>query len=153
MLKPVGKHKLIEAVEQGLQIGRERRRAGLAEKVADSALLDIGIDEQQLPSAIRSAMRYVEDNLRHTLTLKEVAEHVHLNASYFSALFKEKAKLTFSEYMTRRRLERAKQLLLSTDLPVATIAEEVGYQTDKYFISLFKTYEGITPGQYRKELE
>lgn len=153
LLKPVGKQKLIEAVEQGLQIGRERRLAGLAEKVVDRALLDMGMDERQKPSAVRSAMRYVEDNLRRTMTLKDVAEHVHLNASYFSALFKEKTNVTFSEYVTRRRLERAKQLLASTDWPVSAIAEEVGYQTDKYFISLFKAYEGLTPGQYRKELE
>ncbi|WP_256592999.1 helix-turn-helix transcriptional regulator, partial [Pseudomonas sp. 2822-15] len=70
---------------------------------------------------------------------------VHLNASYFSVLFKEQTGLTFSEYLTRRRMQVAKKLLFSTDLPIGVIAEKVGYQTAKYFIKLFKELEGHTP--------
>jgi YesN/AraC family two-component response regulator len=59
--------------------------------------------------------------------------------------------MTFSEYVTRRKLQNAKNLLISTNSPVADVAEEVGYQTSKYFIKIFKEYEGKTPSQYRKE--
>jgi two-component system, response regulator YesN len=73
-----------------------------------------------------------------------------LNPSYFSVLFKEQANLNFSEYVTRRRIQRAKELVISTNLPINEIAEEVGYKTSKYFIKIFKEMEGITPSTYRK---
>jgi YesN/AraC family two-component response regulator len=68
-------------------------------------------------------------------------------------LFKEQVGLTFSEYLTRKRLQIAKNRLLTTDLQIEEIALEVGYQTAKYFIKIFKDYEGITPSKFRKVSE
>jgi two-component system, response regulator YesN len=94
----------------------------------------------------------VRENLNLSLGLKEVSERVHLNASYFSFLFKEQTDLTFSEYVTRTRVQKAKELLASTHLPVGDISERVGYQTSKYFIKVFKEAAGVSPSQYRKDL-
>ena len=52
--------------------------------------------------------------------------------------------------MTRRRLENAKKLLLSTNLTIDEIAHEVGYQTTKYFCKIFKEFEAVTPSQFRR---
>ncbi|UFJ43291.1 response regulator [Brevibacillus humidisoli] len=153
LLKPLNKGKLIEAVEQGLEVEANRERAGIIEKVVDDRLIAIKKEDRNSRSPIREAMRYVDENLKSPLSLREVADHVHLNASYFSVLFKEQTNLTFGEYVTRSRLQLAKSLLLTTKLPIAAIAEEVGYQTAKYFIKLFKEYEGITPNQFRKRAE
>lgn len=60
--------------------------------------------------------------------------------------------MTFSQFVARSKLQAAKKLLYSTGLPVGEIAEQVGYQTAKYFITLFKDYEGMTPSQYRRSL-
>lgn len=60
-------------------------------------------------------------------------------------------KLTFSEYVTRRRIQRAKELLMTTNLPINDIAEESGYKTAKYFIKIFRELEGMTPSAYRKK--
>ncbi|MNY49749.1 Arabinose operon regulatory protein [compost metagenome] len=81
-----------------------------------------------------------------------MASHIHLNPSYFSALFKEQTGFTFSEYVARSRIQKAKELLLQTRLTIADISEQVGYQTSKYFIKLFKEYEGTSPNQYRKQM-
>jgi two-component system, response regulator YesN len=59
--------------------------------------------------------------------------------------------VTFSEYVKRRRLQKAKELLLTTRMPIWEIAEKVGYQTAKYFIKVFKDIEGASPSQYRHE--
>lgn len=94
----------------------------------------------------------MDERLQDPVTLRDVAEHLHLNASYFSVLFKEQTGLTFSDYLTRRRVQRAKELLVSTRLPIAEIAEKVGYQTAKYFVKVFRSQESVSPGQYRQNV-
>lgn len=101
--------------------------------------------------AVQQAIEYIDMHFEQELTLKEVANQVHLNPSYLSALFKEELQITFSEYVTRKRIQEAKKLLLSTDLTVSEIAEKSGYQTSKYFIKLFKQFENTTPNGFRKQ--
>ncbi|MFB9328851.1 response regulator [Paenibacillus aurantiacus] len=152
LLKPVQKAKLLEAVEEALRIAKDRVRTGAMEKIVDKELVAIREEDRLVPQPIQEAIRYIEANVKQALTLREVAEHVHLNASYFSSLFKEKTGMTFSEFVVRGKMQAAKKLLYSTGMPIADIAEEVGYATAKYFITLFKEYEGMTPSQYRKDL-
>lgn len=104
-------------------------------------------------SSVKQAIAYVNENLSEQISLKEVADAVHLNASYFSAMFKEQTSITFSEYLTRKRLQLAKKLLLTTDFTVDEVGRRAGYQTSKYFIKLFKESEGVTPSKYRKLAE
>ncbi|WP_275983490.1 response regulator [Paenibacillus hamazuiensis] len=151
LLKPIHKRKLLDAVEQALRIEEDREWVEALEKMADPLLMSAK-QERQYSAPIQQAVRYVEANLRAPLGMREVAGHIHLNPSYFSALFKEQTGLTFSEYVARSRLQKAKELLIQTRLPIADISEQVGYQTAKYFIKLFKEYEGKSPSQYRKEV-
>lgn len=150
LLKPLSKQKLIEAVEEALETEASIERTDYMEKVTDQKILRIDVREDLSKSPIKEAMAYVNNNLDRQISLKEVADYVHLNASYLSVLFKEQTRLTFSEYVTRKKLQIAKNLLLTTDLPIDEIAQKAGYQTAKYFIKLFKEFEGITPSKYRK---
>ncbi|MFS0774471.1 response regulator [Neobacillus sp. 3P2-tot-E-2] len=150
LLKPISKKALIEAVEEALKEVEKKQRAGLIEKVVDTKLVDANTQNPQNREPIREAIDYINNNLKNELTQKEVADHVHLNPSYLSSLFKEHVKLTFSEYVTRRRIQRAKELLMTTNLPINDIAEESGYKTAKYFIKIFRELEGVTPSAYRK---
>ncbi|MRH41923.1 response regulator [Aquibacillus halophilus] len=153
LLKPVSKQKLIEAVEQAVQVEQKQTRTGLIQKVVDEKLADMNNynDGNKIYSkSIIDAILFIDERFNMEITLKQVAAHVHLNSSYFSALFKEQTNVTFSEYLTRIRLQHAKNLLMTSTLPVTEIAEKVGYNTSKYFIKLFKQYEGMTPNAYRK---
>lgn len=150
LLKPIGKKKLIEAVEEAVQVLEKQLRAGMIEKVVDEKIVDANIKFASTKGTIREAITYIDQHLNVELTQKDVAAHIHLNPSYFSVLFKEQVNLTFSEYVTRRRIQRAKKLMISTNLPINEIAEEAGYKTAKYFIKLFKEIEGMTPSAYRK---
>ncbi|MGI8384889.1 response regulator transcription factor [Robertmurraya sp. P23] len=150
LLKPISKKVLIEAVEEAIQAVEKQERAGMIEKVVDTKLVYANTHHPSDRVPIREAIDYINNNLKNELTQKEVAEHVHLNPSYLSVLFKEHVTLTFSEYVTRRRIQRAKELLVSTKLPINDIAEESGYKTAKYFIKIFRELEGMTPSAYRK---
>jgi two-component system, response regulator YesN len=150
LLKPISKKALVEAVEAAVEAVEKQERTETIEKVVDKKLVTAGGQDFSNRTPIREAIDYINLNLKNELSQKEVAEHVHLNASYLSVLFKEHVKMTFSEYLTRRRIQRAKDLLISTNLPINEIAEESGYRTAKYFIKIFKELEGMTPSAYRK---
>jgi len=152
LLKPLDKMMLVRAVEQALKREENRHRIGRMEKLVDPKLLEAGEHEDKYSAPVRDAMRFVDDNLQESVSLRDVAEFLHLNASYFSVLFKEQTGLTFSDYITRRRIQRAKELLASTHMPITEIAEKVGYQTAKYFVKVFRSHESLSPGQYRNNV-
>lgn len=153
LVKPLRKKTLIEAIEQGLETEANMVRADYLEKVADQGLLKLEASKEYTNSSISEAIAYVNKNLPKQISLKEVADAVHLNSCYFSAMFKEQTNLTFSEYLTRKRLQMAKKLLMTTNLQIEEVAQRAGYQTAKYFIKLFKDYEGVTPSKFRKITE
>ena len=153
LVKPVTKIKLIEAVEAALEKEESVERAEIIGKTVNQSLVQLSKEQGQKKQPVQLAYRYIEENIRRQIYLKEVADYVHLNPSYFSVLFKEQTNMTFSEYVTRVRIQQAKQLLVTTNLPIAEIAEESGYQTAKYFNKIFKENEGVTPGTYRKSLK
>jgi len=135
---------LIEALEKILE-----KETSTNKIISDSKLKKVEITASD---TIKKAIHYIETNFKDAPTLCDVATHVHLNSSYFSVLFREQTALTFSEYMLRKKIQKAKELLLETALPIDKIAEEVGYQSSKHFIKRFKSQEGMTPGKYRKQV-
>ncbi|WP_213484543.1 response regulator transcription factor [Thermobacillus xylanilyticus] len=151
LLKPVSDCKLIEAVERALADYENRVRIGLMEKIMDPVLIDASRQLGGAGDAVAEAVRYIDEHLPEPLRLKDIADQVHLNPSYFSVLFKEQMGITYSDYVTRRRIQRAKELLVKTKLPIGDIAQKVGYIHVKYFNKMFKEYEHCTPGEYRKQ--
>lgn len=149
LLKPASREKLIASVEDALKAGEEQENIGFMRRTADPELMAIRDEEAPLSDPVRQAIQYVELHLDQAISLQEVAGLVHLNGSYFSSLFKEQCQVNFSEYVARRKMQKAKELLLKTNLPIAEIASRTGYQTVKYFNKLFKEYEEMSPGQYR----
>ncbi|MGO4371790.1 AraC family transcriptional regulator, partial [Paenibacillus sp. MCAF20] len=106
----------------------------------------------QYGSQVQEAIQFLDNHLHEPISMRDIADHLHMNASYFSVLFKEQTGLTFSEYLTRKRVQRAKELLSGTRQTIAEISDQVGYQTAKYFVKVFRSIEGMSPGQYRKSV-
>ncbi|KGE20223.1 response regulator [Paenibacillus wynnii] len=153
LLKPLDKKELLEVVVEALKREEEQQRHEKLEKLVDHKLaeLDPG-NNMSIGEPVREALLYLEQHLHETLTMADMAQRLHLNASYFSVLFKDQVGLPFSEYLSRLRVQRAKELLVHTRLSVGEIAEKVGYQTDKYFIKVFKTQEDLSPSRYRQQM-
>jgi two-component system response regulator YesN len=122
--------------------------AVLADFLREAALKAETLSKMPRHPEIAKAMRYVELNLHRKLALDEVAEHLHLNPSYFSRLFKKETGETFVDFVTRTKMERAKLLLDTTKLTVHEVADRLGYDNKSYFIKLFKAHTGLTPGEY-----
>lgn len=100
---------------------------------------------------IQSVINYIEKNYQKGVTLEEAAEHVHLSPFYLSKLFKKELNINFVNYVTERKIDKAKELLETTDLPILNIALELNYQEPNYFSKVFKKVVGITPTEYRKD--
>ncbi len=102
--------------------------------------------------AIQSVLKYIEKNYQKGITLEAAAEHVHLSPYYLSKLFKKELDINFVNYVSKRKMDKAKELLETTDLPVINIAMELNYQEPNYFSKVFKKEVGLTPSEYRKKV-
>lgn len=89
--------------------------------------------------------RYMEN-----ISISDIAEEVYLSPNYMSLIFKNETRETIVEYITRVRIEAAKDLLKSTNLKMFEVAQMVGYENPQYFSTVFKKYTGIYPMKYRK---
>ena len=110
----------------------------------------ITTQEQRVSKPVRLAQEYIKQHFDRQVTLEEVAQQVYMNPNYLSSLFKQKANIGFSEYVTKVKVEKAKELLQSSFLNINEIANAVGYTDVKRFSKMFIKYVGIRPSEYRK---
>ena len=87
----------------------------------------------------------------HSWKIEELAELAHLSPSYFQVIYKKAFGITCMTEVINAKLEQSKLLLTSTELPVASVAAEVGYNEVYHFIRQFKKSTGLTPGAFRKK--
>lgn len=99
---------------------------------------------------VMEACEYISENCTRDLTQKEVAEYVNFSTYYFSRIFKEFTKESFSAYLTRQRLEHAVCLLANNEIPITDIAFLSGFQSISNFNKSFLKAKGASPKQYRK---
>lgn len=95
-------------------------------------------------------LEYVEQNYDKGISLAQMAEDLGLDESYLSKQFKEKVGVSFIQYVTKCRMDKAKELLSDPSMKLKDIAELLGMGNVQSFIRTFKKYEGMTPGQYRE---
>jgi len=99
---------------------------------------------------VRKAMRFVEHNYSNTeLSVSVIAENLGITSTYLSHLFNKSTNEKLLDYISRCRIEHAKELLTNPDSTVQDVALEVGYVNPKTFRRLFKKHTGMLPNQYR----
>lgn len=99
----------------------------------------------------RSIISYIDEHYGDSnLSLSSMADYFGITPQYLSTFFKRQSRQNLNDYLAQVRIREAKKLLENTSLPLAQIAERLGYANDIGFIRLFKKHEGITPGSYRK---
>lgn len=104
------------------------------------------------PPVITKAKQYIEAHHAEDISLGQVAQAVHTSVFYFCKLFKKVMGINFTEYVSRVRTEKAKNLLLNPNLRVSEIAYEVGFQSLTHFNRVFKKVVGQSPTEYRSQL-
>ncbi len=104
------------------------------------------------PPVIAKAKQFIRDHHTEDLSLGQVAAAVHMSLFYFCKLFRKVTGTTFTEFVSRTRIEKAKNLLLNPNLRISEIAYEVGFQSLTHFNRVFRTIAGESPTEYRSRL-
>ena len=131
-------------------MGDEQLRVYIA-RVLELAL-QVRDDESQKQnsSIIENAIKFIDQNYSdESISLNVVAKAINISANYLSAVFSQKMGISFVEYLTQKRMEKAKYLLRNTAKRSGEIAYEVGYKDPRYFSFVFKKTQQCTPRDYR----
>jgi AraC family transcriptional regulator len=99
---------------------------------------------------LRRATDYIHDNLSRDLSLTEIADAVDLSTYHFVRAFKQTTGQTPYQYLLKSRIERAKQMLVDTELPLAEVGYLVGFNSQSHFTTSFRRLAKLTPKAYRE---
>lgn len=110
--------------------------------------------EKRKEDVAASVIHFVNQNLQNpVLSIEEIGSHIGLSPNYVRSIFRDTLQVSLSDFILVQRIEKAKQLLLSTEWPVSQIVEAAGFQAKSHFFTAFKKATGMTPKQYRETTE
>lgn len=113
---------------------------------------EIKEDESTSPFSILLA-QYIMEHYQEELSLKSLAVHFKGNAAYIGQVFKRDMHQSFSDYLKDVRIEKAKELLLRSELSTKEVGRRVGFANTTYFCTVFKNETGLSPDRYRKKVK
>jgi AraC family transcriptional regulator len=103
------------------------------------------------PARERRIREYIEESLDRDLSIAALAEVVGMSHHYFADLFHQTTGFTPHQYVSHRRVARAQQLLLDTEVTLADVAYRCGFTSQSQFTTLFRRFAGVTPGRFRSD--
>ena len=98
---------------------------------------------------IDNIKEYIDAHYTENLSLPEISKHFFLNPFYLSQFFKKKSGHTYISYLTQKRIEKAKELLLEQDIKLYEVCHSVGYENIKHFSKVFEKIVGVKPSSYK----
>jgi two-component system response regulator YesN len=110
------------------------------------------VSRKKYDTMLKESVRFIYDNYdNEDISLNAVAAHAGMSPNHFSTIFSQEMNQTFIEFLTSVRMEKAKELLRSTNMRTAEVANAVGYKDPHYFSYLFKKTQGCTPREYKSK--
>ncbi|MCR1955531.1 helix-turn-helix domain-containing protein [Clostridioides mangenotii] len=113
--------------------------------------LEFQKDQMIEDEKIKRIIEYISKNYKNQISLEDIANKEFLSYSYLSRYFKQKAGISFSEYLTKIRLQKAVECLRYSNDSIIKIAMKNGFSTSKAFYKQFKKYFGVSPAEYRNQ--
>lgn len=153
ILKPVDDAELSAALKQIVykldRVDRRPNTFSSEEPVANYEITGVRSRDRLIARDIK---RVIDEELEKGISLKELAARFGVTPNHLGHVFHEATGDFFSDYLTRRRLEKAKILLKDSQLKIYEVADRLGYKTISHFNRVFKERYGLTPREYRDEL-
>jgi len=112
--------------------------------------IELGAADSE-PAMVGRAKRYIREHFSERISLDEAAQAVNASTRHFCKVFKQATGITFTEYLARTRVEKAKHLLRNPHIRVSEVAFETGFESISQFNRSFKRVAGMTPTQFREE--
>ncbi len=140
LLKPIDKKNLFSVLENACNDYAKEKKV-FAEELTN-----------ENPTVQKKAIDCIYKNYNDSeLSLNTIAKQLHISESYLTRIIKNKTNMSFSDLLTKIRMEKAISLLLSnSNLTVLEISDRIGYKSQHYFSKVFKAYTGMTPTDYKK---
>lgn len=110
-------------------------------------------DDSEAKMKIKAAVEYVKENYMKDLNMAVVSNYISMNYSMLSYLFKQYTGTNFVNYLKDIRIREAKKLLTETDMKIIEVSRAVGYDNEKHFMKTFRAEFGVSPGEYRKNMQ
>ena len=129
---------------------------GIGRKSANDILKATGINpdtrvKDLTEDEVQRLRDYIDKHYNEPILLEQIAAAVKANKYYLAHMFKAETGFSPLQYVVRRRIGEAQNLLINTDMSITQIAATVGYNNSNYFQNIFRKYMGMTPGYYRKK--
>ena len=161
ILKPITAKQLRELLDKlRAELDERRRDDETAELIKRKLDILDGIEAAEPQSgtapeaAAAQAVEFIKQNYGDPeLSLQKITSYLSVSTSYFSSIFKQHTGVTFVDFITRLRIQKAQELLVFTALKNYEIADRVGYDDPGYFSSTFKKLTGMKPSDYRREYQ
>lgn len=115
--------------------------------------LNSRFDDYKNKQKIQQAVTFIRENYDKDLNMAVVSNHISMNYSLFSYVFKQYTGSNFVNFLKEIRIEEAKRLLEETDMKIIDISGKVGYENEKHFMKTFKAACGVSPTEYRKNMQ
>lgn len=158
LLKPVAREALNDAIRRSIEeiraneeadtVKQERGRGSAPEPSQPS----ISVTGKNVDDIIRQVTEDIRNNYGEKISLSGISAKYHVSEAYFSSMFKKSMGTTLMNYLMGYRIEKAKELMMTTDKKIVDIAELVGYPDIHYFNKVFKKLTGEAPRDYKKKL-
>lgn len=129
-----------------LPILHEKLEKDILEKLDENTY-----EEKKYSEAVEKCLKIIERDYDKNISLDEVTKEVAVSKNYFCHIFKKEMNMSIWNYLTKVRLEKAKELLRKSDMKSYEIAFKVGYDNPSYFSKIFKKIEKMTPNEYREK--
>lgn len=107
----------------------------------------VQVEKSKLVEGIKD---YVDSHIAEELTISKLSQEFHFSSSYLSYLLKQEMKMNFTQYVHRKRIDKAKELLVLQTMSVGEVAQRCGFKNQNYFNKIFKRLEGCTPLKYKR---
>ncbi|MHB0864980.1 helix-turn-helix domain-containing protein [Paenibacillus sp. SEL3] len=138
---------ILQAIQDAVNLSELRRLIIMEACWAAEVLAEARTKQNVNP--LEAAKAWIQENLGSNITIKKIADAVHMNPTYFCEYFKLQTGETVLEYVTWIRMEQAAKLLQAPKSKLQEVSCKVGYQDVKYFSRLFKRHFGLLPSHYR----
>lgn len=149
ILKPVRPKELINTLRNiivNFKINEDEKEV---EKYTDNKCI-ISEEVSDINRPIENAIDYIDKNFKENISLDMIASVCNLSPCYFSKLFKKEIGVNYTTYINNKKIDYAKKILETTDMPILNLSIDLGFEDCGYFIRVFKKIEGVTPKKYRE---
>lgn len=138
-------YELVEALVTRILIGLERKLRN--QNSTDSSSNLNNRSQNELFSQIEA---YLQRNLQKNITRRDLSDVFHISSSHLARIFRNTSGISISKRLFQMRIERAKQLLLESSLPISEICLQIGYTNFSHFTNIFRKETGVTPSDFRR---